>query len=193
MTRLIMVRHGPTAWAEEGRIQGRTDIPLSAEGRVAVGAWRLPPETEGAAWYTSPLRRAKETAELLGGAARPETRLIEMDWGACEGRTLDDLRANEPSFKEMEERGLDFRPRGGETPREVQARMRPWLVEIAVAATVVAVSHRGVIRALFALATGWPMLGKPPAKLDWRSAHVFNLAGDGTPSVARLNLPLDPA
>jgi probable phosphoglycerate mutase len=51
-----------------------------------------------------------------------------------------------------------------------------------------AVTHRGVIRALLAEATGWDMRGKPPAKLDWEAAHLFVLDAHGKPSVERLNV-----
>ena len=51
-------------------------------------------------------------------------------------------------------------------------------------------THKGVIRALLALASGWDMTGKPPARLDWTRVHVFLLAADGSPAVGDLNLPL---
>ena len=51
-----------------------------------------------------------------------------------------------------------------------------------------AVTHRGVIRALFAEATGWDMRGKPPARLDWSAVHVFSLDDEGAPRVERLNV-----
>lgn len=193
MTRLAMIRHAPTAWNEAGRIQGHGDEPLSAGGRSAAAGWRLPPELGAVTWLSSPLGRARETARLM--AARDcvtEPRLIEMDWGAWHGRRLAELRAElGAAMTENEARGLDFRPAGGESPRDVQARLTPWLAELARAGRpVAAVSHKGVIRALYALATGWEMTGEPPARLAWDRAHLFSLAADGTPTVARLNLPL---
>ena len=193
MTRLAMIRHAPTAWNESGRIQGHADEPLSAAGRAAAAGWRLAPELGDVAWLSSPLGRARETARLM--AARDcvaEPRLIEMDWGAWEGRRLAELRAElGAAMAENEARGLDFRPDGGESPRDVQARLATWLAELARAGRpVAAVSHKGVIRALYALAAGWDMTGKPPARLAWDCAHLFSLAADGTPAVARLNLPL---
>jgi probable phosphoglycerate mutase len=90
---------------------------------------------------------------------------------------------------ENEARGLDFRPPGGESPREVIERIRPWLRDIANAAVpTLAVTHRGVIRAILAEATGWDMRGKPPAKLDWQAVHVFTADPHGRPSVERLNV-----
>lgn len=196
MTLLALVRHGPTAWNRDKRNQGRTDIPLDEEGRAAVARWRLPPELAGAMILTSPLARAVETATLLGGAApHIEPRLIEMDWGAWEGRTTADLRAElGPAMQANEERGLDFRPPGGESPRDVQTRLQPWLAEIATRGhPTVAVTHNGVIRAIAALAWNWTMLGKPPVKLGRAVAHLFDLDAAGHPRVRHLNVPLDSA
>jgi len=47
VTRLALIRHGPTAWNEVGRVQGQSDVPLSARGRALVGAWRLPATLAG--------------------------------------------------------------------------------------------------------------------------------------------------
>jgi probable phosphoglycerate mutase len=91
----------------------------------------------------------------------------------------------------MEAAGLDFRPPGGESPREVQARLRPLLARIVQDGTpVAAVAHKGVIRALFALATGWDMRAKPPQRLAEDAVHLFEIDRTGTPAVCRLNLPI---
>ena len=189
---LALLRHGPTQWTEERRLQGRTDVPLSAEGRRAVAGWRLPPEVAGFFWLTSPLRRARETAALLGhGEAGVDGRLIEMSWGAWEGSRLAELRREMgPALDALEARGLDFRAPGGETPREVQSRLRPLLAEIGAGGEVLAVTHKAVIRAIYSLASGWPLLGEPPVRLEEFALHIFALAPDGTPREARLNLPL---
>ena len=65
---------------------------------------------------------------LLGLDPRPEPRLVEMAWGEWEGRRLADLRAElGDAMIENEARGLDFRPPGGESPRDVQERLKPLL------------------------------------------------------------------
>jgi broad specificity phosphatase PhoE len=192
MTLLAVLRHGPTEWSAAHRLQGRSDVPLSPAGRASVAAWHLPPALAGCAWLTSPLRRAVATAAGLGVAARREERLIEMAWGDWEGLTLAELAAMpQAALAERAAAGLDFQPPGGESPRQVQERLRPLLAEIARhGAPVAAVTHKGVIRALFALASGWDMLGKAPARLDWQSAHLFRLDAGGRPAVERLNLSL---
>jgi len=106
-----------------------------------------------------------------------EPRLTEMDWGDWEGRTLAELRAGLGRvMAENEAAGLDFRPSGGESPRDVQARLKPLLVELAVAGrATAAITHKGVIRAVYGLAAGWDMHGKPPHRLSSAAAHLFRL------------------
>jgi broad specificity phosphatase PhoE len=182
MTRLLLIRHGRTAWNEAGRLQGRADVPLSPAGRAEVATWSLPPGWQQARWLTSPLARARETAALLTtDPVTVEPRLIEMDWGAWEGRCLVDLRREAPeAMAKNEARGLDFRPHGGESPREVAARLAPLIEELARQPTpAVAVTHKGVMRAALALATGWDMRTKPPHRLRHDAALAFTCHADG--------------
>jgi broad specificity phosphatase PhoE len=178
--KFVLIRHGRTTWNEAGRMQGRADLPLSPAGRTEVSGWRLPAAWADARWLTSPLCRAIETAALL--TDRPvavEPRLIEMDWGAFEGRTLAELRAEAPAAMAANEaRGLDFRPSGGESPREVRTRLESLFADLsadpAAAAIAVCVTHKGVVRAALSLATGWDMLAKPPLRLADDAALVLN-------------------
>jgi probable phosphoglycerate mutase len=188
MTAVALLRHGETAWNVEGRIQGHTDVPLSDAGRARLRAMRLPAACKGMRVVTSPLARAVETAGLLGFPEVPrEPRLMEMHWGAWQGRLLQELRESlGEAMRENEGRGLDFRPPGGESPRELMQRALAWLRE--VREPTLAVTHRGVIRVVLAAATGWDMLGKPPAKLDWAAVHVFELDERGAPRVRELNV-----
>jgi probable phosphoglycerate mutase len=181
----------PTEWNAAGRLQGREDLPLAVE---MAPDWLVPAELNGFRWMTSPLRRAVGTAHRLGiDAPVIEPRLAEMGWGAWEGETLAALRGRlGAEMATAEAAGLDFRAPGGESPREVQARVIPLLAEIACSAhPTAAVTHKGVIRAVLALATGWDMREKPPYRLSWSSAHLFRLDEAGQPAVMRLNLPLE--
>jgi probable phosphoglycerate mutase len=158
-----------------------------------VRGWRLPAALAGHTWLTSPLARARQTAALLGaGEAPQEARLVEMSWGAWEGMRLDDLRAELGDLmRAWEAKGLDFCAPEGESPRQVQDRLRPFLAERAAQRTsALAVTHKGVIRALYALATGWEMTDKPAHKLRDDCVHLFRIAADGTPTVERLNVSL---
>ena len=193
MSALLLLRHGPTPWNEAKRVQGRSDVPLSESGRTEVKTWRLPAEFAGFAWVTSPLTRAVETAALLSGGEPPrDARLTEMDWGEWEGQHLDALRRELGDLmRAWEAKGLDFCAPGGETPRQVQRRMMPFLAERAASGNgAVAVAHKGVIRAVYAMAAGWDMTGPSEHKLREPCAHLFDLARDGAPRIARLNIAL---
>ncbi len=194
MIELALLRHAETVWSGEGRIQGSTDVPLSEAGCRALTGRALPAPCRGMRAVSSPLRRCRETAARLGLAdIALEPRIVEMHWGAWEGRTLAELRAElGETMRENEARGLDFTPDGGESPRQVLARVRGWLAEIAAQGEpTLAVTHKGVIRVIMAQAYGWNMLGRAPIKLDWNAVHLFRLDRQGAPSPVRMNIPLE--
>jgi probable phosphoglycerate mutase len=189
MTKILVIRHGATDWNEAKLVQGRTDRPLSKTGRERIKAMRLPDDWARASCLSSPLQRAIETARLLGLDPKPDERLVEMAWGEWEGKSVRDLRATYgPAFDANEARGLDFRPPSGESPRDVQVRLRLLLPEIQSRA--IFVTHKGVLRALYALAIGWDMTRDAPHELRAERAHIFDLAPDGTPIVGALNIAL---
>lgn len=191
MTTLLILRHGPTAWNAEGRIQGSIDEPLSDAGRARVARYRLPPESAGLRWVASPKRRAWETATLLGLDPTPEPRIVEMDWGEWEGQRTEDLRADGRMQARHDRLGLDFKAPGGESPREVQARLRSWLADLAAEGRPTgAVAHNGILRALYSLATGWHMRDDPAEELRNGCAHLFRIAKDGAPELVRMNISL---
>ncbi len=193
MTLLAVIRHGPTEWTENGVVQGHSDIPLSASGRAIVSGWTTPRDLYAFDWVASPLQRAQETAVILTG--RPpcaDDRLIEMNWAAWEGKRLPELRAELGNLmKAWEADGLDFRAPGGESPRDVQNRLKPFLAECAgKRQNTVAVCHKGVLRALYALSVSWDMTDRPPEKLHDECVHYFRLDPDGAPHPHRLNQPM---
>jgi broad specificity phosphatase PhoE len=119
--RMWLVRHGETEWATLGRHTGRTDVPLTELGReqaTAVGA-RLSGRTF-AAVFASPLSRASETARLAGFGAEVEMSddLLEWDYGADEGRTTAEIRADRPGWSIW-----DDGPMAGETIDHVATRV----------------------------------------------------------------------
>ncbi|HTE79734.1 MAG TPA: histidine phosphatase family protein [Reyranella sp.] len=189
-----ILRHAPTGWNAEGRLQGSTDIPLSPAGETAARSWRLPAPADRWRRMCSPLQRARRTAELVQPPApvTVESRLREMGFGVWEGKSVAQLRAEGgETFAAAERLGLDFHPPGGESPRIVMDRIAGWAREIAESGEpVVAVSHKAAIRALLALATGWDMTGRQPVKLDWKCLHFFTAHGDGKVTLDRPNVPL---
>ena len=191
--RLALIRHGPTDWNGEKRFQGHVDRPLSEEGKHAVAQWRLPDDFVGFDFWCSPLTRCRQTAALvLPRDPQIDARLTEMSFGDWEGERIVDLREKwGDEVAERESWGLDFSAPGGESPRQVQDRVAPLFRDWAIQGQDrLAVCHKGVIRAVYAWARDWPMLGKPPDKLRWDCVHLFDLDRDGRPSVIQLNIPL---
>jgi broad specificity phosphatase PhoE len=189
-----VLRHATTDWNVEHRLQGLTDTTLNAAGEAEARTWRLPSPADGWKRLSSPLQRARRTAELLQPSVPVivDAALREMSFGTWEGHTIAELRESVgAAFIAAEAKGLDFQPPGGESPRAAMARIGRWTASIAAAGQpVVAVSHKATIRVLLALATGWDMMGRPPHKLDWRCLHFFSAQSDGRVSVDRLNVPL---
>jgi len=173
------MRHGHTAWNRAGRIQGRVDEPLDMSARHHLSGLRLPDEFNGATLVASPLERAIETAKIVTGRApviAPE--LIEMDWGRWEGSCGVDLLADASSgYRHIEDWGWDFRPPGGETPKEVWERVRPWIASLE--GSTVIVSHIGIMRVLLARATGWNFDGLPPFQVKRDRLYLIDIQSDG--------------
>lgn len=104
--RVLLARHGQTAWSLSGRHTGRTDVPLLDEGRR--GAKLLGERLDREPWSglpdaeirTSPLLRARDTCELagFGGRAREWDALMEFDYGAYEGMTPAEIQAVRPGW-----------------------------------------------------------------------------------------------
>ncbi len=118
---VVLVRHAQTAWSESGQHTGTTDLALTDEGRQLTAHLRdrLAGQRFGRV-LTSPLERARETAELagFGGRATPVEDLVEWDYGDYEGRTTADIRTERPGW----DLWRDGSP-GGETPGDVERRM----------------------------------------------------------------------
>src|SRR4051812_16057924 len=125
---VLLVRHGQTEWSLNGRHTGTTDIPLTGEGRAQARALgeRLAGH-EFALVLTSPLERARETADLAGVGAQAQVRedLLEWNYGEYEGVTTADIRARDPGWLLWR----DGCP-GGETATEVGARVDRVIAEV---------------------------------------------------------------
>ena len=168
------MRHGATEWSRSGRHTGiRTDLPLLPEGEERARSLRPILEREAfTAAFTSPLRRARQTAELAGfAAAEPTDLLLEYDYGDYEGLTSAEIRSRRPDWDLFR----DGCP-GGETPGQVLDRAHRF-AELAQArgGRVIAFAHGHILRALVA---AWLDLGAPAAsRFDLGTATVSILAG----------------
>jgi broad specificity phosphatase PhoE len=154
---IVLVRHGATEWNERGLCLGRTDVPLSATGRRQ--AELLGEALKGQrfdAVFASPLSRAVETARLLGHEPRRLAELVEIDRGAWEGLTPDQIRARDPAFHaRWYADPRDLAMPAGEAFAELWARAGRALALLEEAgASVLAVGHRALNRVLIARALG---------------------------------------
>jgi broad specificity phosphatase PhoE len=154
--RLVLVRHGETAWTISGQHTGHMDIPLTAEGRRQ--ARRLRARLRGqpfALVLTSPLVRAAETARLAGfPEAEPDDDLREWDYGAYEGRTTADIRLEHPGWSLWDDGVPD-----GESDAQVAARADRVVARVRAAdGDALVFAHGHLLRVL---AARW--LDLPPA------------------------------
>ncbi len=162
-TRLILIRHGETAWNAEHRIQGRLDVPLSATGvwQAEQLARALADELIDAV-VASDLARAWLTAAplaaRLGVAAQPHAGLRERSFGIFEGHTLDEIAARWPDhFAGWRARDPAWRMPEGESGTEFIDRVLTALHEAVAAhrgATVAVVAHGGVLDVVYRAARG---------------------------------------
>ena len=118
--RVVLVRHGETEWSRIGRHTGRTDIALdrAGEAQARLLGPRLAEWTFSAVLY-SPLQRARRTCELAGlmAGALPDPDMQEWAYGAYEGRTSDEIRADRPGWVIWKDGVV-----GGETLGDVGSR-----------------------------------------------------------------------
>lgn len=166
MTRLVLVRHGQTAWNLEGRAQGHTDIGLDDTGRAqAIALAPYIAAMEPTALWSSDLTRARQTADKLASEThlevRPDPRLREFDAGERAGLTTAEFAEQFPEAHESWRGGhITGHVRGAETTVQVLARMVPALDEIWAATepagTSVVVAHGACIKVSLPAFLGWP-------------------------------------
>ncbi len=153
--RVVLWRHGRTAWNVINRFQGNSDVPLDDVGLAQAAAAapalvRMEPDLI----VSSDLSRASATAQVLadrvGMPVRTDPALRETDGGAWQGRTRDEIIAADAELFRAWVAGDDVRPPGGEARSEVVARVvssvEGHLVDLPEGGTLVVVSHGGAIR-----------------------------------------------
>jgi broad specificity phosphatase PhoE len=158
-TTIVLVRHGETDWNREHRFQGHADTPLNEAGRRQAHELAGVVRAEGVSVvYTSPLRRASETASIvaddLGLELRELEALREIDVGDWQGLTVDEVRSRFPEYADV---GWHAGWPNGETHEELGRRVVPALLELGrlhSAERVLGVTHAGPIRAALMAATG---------------------------------------
>ncbi len=185
---LWVVRHGETEWSASGQHTGRTDLPLTAAGEEQARA--LGPLLEHVSpvlVLSSPRTRAVDTARLAGLRVDETTEdLAEWDYGAYEGRTTAEIRADDPGWTVW-----THAIPGGETAAQVAARADRVLARAGAALSqgpVVLVGHGHFSRALGARWIGAPVSAGANLLLGTAAPSVLG-AQYGVPVIVRWNLP----
>ena len=183
--RVLLLRHGRTAYNAEARFQGQTDVPLDEVGlgqaKQAADALAGVLAGETVRIVSSDLQRAFRTATVLGARLEVEVtsdaRLREIYAGDWEGLLREEIIAQWPENFAAWREGEDVRVGGGETRSEAGARAAEAIIEAAASmdgGTLVCVSHGGALRAAMLLLIGtpsWPW----PALEGLRNAHWAEL------------------
>jgi broad specificity phosphatase PhoE len=164
--RLLLLRHGRTAWNSIGRAQGHGDVQLDEVGHAQAAA--VAPQLAAlrpAALWTSDLTRARQTCGYLeratGLSAKVDERLREFDVGARQGMTADQFESAFPEAYAAWRSGEDMvRVPGSETAPEVAVRMAPALTEslesLAAGETGIVVTHGACLKVGLLALLNWP-------------------------------------
>jgi broad specificity phosphatase PhoE len=153
---LFLARHGDTAWTEQRKHTGRTDIPLSPRGEES--ARQLGQQLQRyklSRVFTSPLQRATRTCALAGyeEVAVVAADLVEWDYGRFEGMLTSDIREEQPGWELFR----DGCP-GGESPEEIATRADRFVAHVReLEGNVLAFSSGHIIRAIAARWLGLPV------------------------------------
>jgi broad specificity phosphatase PhoE len=153
-TILILIRHGQTSANLDGVWHGSVDTELSERGlkqAARAGAHLKEHHSDARALYSSPLKRARDTAEIIGSRLGLEVRLDrdlrEYDLGSWEGKSYAELYKTHRLWHHMRT-DPHFAPHGGESPRQVTDRITAALCRIADAhpeQRVIVVAHGGAL------------------------------------------------
>lgn len=172
ITRFGLIRHAQTRWNREKRIQGRSDSPLTADGKRQATRWgQLLKQFAWDRIIASDTGRAHETAKLinvcLNISLTTDSRLREQDWGQWAGKTIAQLKTEVPHELDAQaSAGWVFCPPGGEDRQNVQKRSQKALLEAAAqwpGSSILVVTHEGVIKSLIYHLCGRKFLATEPA------------------------------
>jgi len=193
--KLIIVRHGETDWNRENRFQGQADPPLNHAGReqaykLAARLCNVPLT----AAFSSDLRRARETAQILTGnrqiPLKLDARLRERRFGLWEGLTRDEVSSRYPElFAGWKKDPVSYTPPGGESLAEVYCRVfsfLQWLQGEYADGDLLICGHGGSLRALICAALGAPVAAHRSLRVDNGSLSVL-VGRDGDFRLTRLN------
>ncbi|MFD4829325.1 histidine phosphatase family protein [Streptomyces uncialis] len=161
---LLLVRHGETEWSLSGQHTSWTDLPLTGNGRAQARSLApLLTSHHLASAISSPMKRARETAELAGlTGVRIDPDLREWDYGGYEGITTVEIHRTRPGWFLFDDGVAPGPPEHpGESPEEVGARADRMLAKADAAlanheGSVVLIAHGHFLRVLAARRLGLP-------------------------------------
>lgn len=186
---LTLIRHGESTWNATGRWQGQYDVPLSERGRLqalALAARMVDAPFE--LRLASDLARALETAQALGSPLETERRLREIDVGAWEGLSHEEVATRFADELADLRAGRPVRIGGGESLPEFEARVDAVVAELAAANSekrVLVVTHGGVVRALVTRVLG--MRGRPSPLVGVGNTSLTRVSFEGAPKLTVYN------
>jgi probable phosphoglycerate mutase len=198
-TTLVLVRHGETDHTTAKRFSGTggSDPALNEDGRAQVRAladWLAPLGEQVDAVVTSPLRRARESAEIVAArldrAVQVEEGLAEATFGTWDGLTFREVQQQYPDDLDAWLGSLDVAPGGGESFRDMSVRVRrvrDRLLASYPGRTVLAVTHVTPIKLLVAAALGAPLEAVFRMEVAPASVTVISWFADGTASLRLFN------
>lgn len=178
-----LIRHGTTEWSQNGRHTGRTDVALTPDGERAAAALRpVLAQRRFALVLSSPLVRARHTAELAGESPELDADLQEWDYGRYEGRTTHDIRQEKPGWSIWQD-GVP----GGETCDDVAARADRVIARVrAAGGDCLLFAHGHLLRILGARWIGAPPTAGRHLLLATAAISVLGYERE-TPALARWN------
>ena len=197
MTRIVLVRHGQTAWNREVRFRGQADVELDefglqqaqATGRYLAARWPV------VAVYASPLRRATQTAEAIARAhgltAHPLEGLLDINFGEWQGLSPDEVAQRYPAlYRAWWEAPHTVRFPGGERLDDVRSRVVAALDEVIARhpeQAVALVSHTVANRVLLCAVLGWGNDRFWRLRQETCAVNVFDVEDGGTFTIVLLN------
>jgi probable phosphoglycerate mutase len=151
---IVLARHGETEWSKSGRHTGRTDLPLTPKGES--DGRRLAARLAGTTYthvLSSPLERARRTAELAGFQPLIDPALLEWDYGRYEGLKTAEIRVERPDWLLFRDGCPD-----GESPIAIAERVDRLIGRLrALTGTVLLFAHGHILRVLAARWIGQPV------------------------------------
>jgi broad specificity phosphatase PhoE len=195
MLTVYLLRHGETEYNADGnRYCGRTDIDLTPKGLAQANeVYALLKDKKFDAVYSSPLKRAKRTAEIATGVnVLTDDRLIEIDFGKWEGKTKEEFTAEDPICWEkwMDNPALATAGENGENGQAIIDRVNSFFEEMRIKhrnGTIVVVAHNGINRLYMTHKLGMPLKNYRRIAQENSSITLFDLDDEGVFTLHKLN------